>query len=162
VHRLLTSNRTSREALLRLIRKGWSIQNEWHWARITQLGDDTHRYANQIAEPVNTFLRRWGGRRSRQEAIADTSRRLPLHPPRLSQAGQKYQRNADTGERDDDWSQAMAHTFRDPCIDALITFRAMLWGLKTHWWQRLLVISEMYRQPKTNFYSKTRSCSIAL
>ena len=42
-------------------------------------------------------------------------------------------------------------------IDALITSSTMLSGLKTHWWQKLLVISEMHRQQSILFYSKTRS-----
>ena len=42
-------------------------------------------------------------------------------------------------------------------IDALITFGAMLSGLKTHWWQKLLVISELHRQQSILLYSKSRS-----
>ncbi|MCP9880173.1 hypothetical protein KBY74_09920 [Cyanobium sp. A1C-AMD] len=30
-HYFLTSMRTKPEALLRLIRQRWSIENEWHW-----------------------------------------------------------------------------------------------------------------------------------
>ena len=30
-HYFLTSPRTKPEALLRLIRQRWSIENEWHW-----------------------------------------------------------------------------------------------------------------------------------
>jgi len=44
-----TSIRTTPEALLRLIRQRWSIENEWHWARDTQLGEDAHRYAHPYA-----------------------------------------------------------------------------------------------------------------
>ena len=54
---LLTSIRTTPDALLRLIRQRWSIQNEWHWARDAQLGEDAHRYANRIGAPVFAFLR---------------------------------------------------------------------------------------------------------
>jgi predicted transposase YbfD/YdcC len=43
--------------LLRLIRQRWSIENEWHWVRDTQLGEDAHRYANRIGAPVFSFLR---------------------------------------------------------------------------------------------------------
>ena len=32
-HLFMTSLRTSPDALLRLIRQCWSIENEWHWAR---------------------------------------------------------------------------------------------------------------------------------
>jgi len=35
-----TSIRTKPEALLRLIRQRWSTENEWHWARDAQLGED--------------------------------------------------------------------------------------------------------------------------
>ena len=54
---LLTSIRTTPDALLRLIRQRWSIQNEWHWARDAQLGEDAHRYANRTGAPVFSFLR---------------------------------------------------------------------------------------------------------
>ena len=42
-------------------------------------------------------------------------------------------------------------------IDALITSGAMLSGLKTHWWHKLIVISELQRQQSILLYSKTRS-----
>lgn len=44
-HLFLTSIRTTPDALLRLIRQRWSIENEWHWARDAQLGEDAHHYA---------------------------------------------------------------------------------------------------------------------
>ena len=56
-HLFITTIRTTPEALLRLIRQRWSIENEWHWARDTQLGEDAHRYANRIGTPVFSFLR---------------------------------------------------------------------------------------------------------
>ena len=56
-HRFLTSIRTTPDALLRLIRQRWSIENEWHWARDAQLGEDAHRYANRTGAPVFSFLR---------------------------------------------------------------------------------------------------------
>jgi predicted transposase YbfD/YdcC len=56
-HDFITTLRTTPEALLRLIRQRWSIENEWHWARDTQLGEDAHRYANRIGAPVFAFLR---------------------------------------------------------------------------------------------------------
>ncbi|MCX5968546.1 MAG: hypothetical protein NTV57_13075 [Cyanobacteria bacterium] len=43
--------------MLRLIRQGWSIGNEWHWARDTQLGEGAHRYVNRTGAPVFSFLR---------------------------------------------------------------------------------------------------------
>ncbi len=56
-HLFLTSVRTTPEALLRLVRQGWSIENEWHWAPDAQLGEDAHRYANRIGAPGFAFLR---------------------------------------------------------------------------------------------------------
>jgi predicted transposase YbfD/YdcC len=53
----ITTAGTTPEALLRLIRQRWSIENEWHWSRDTQLGEDAHRYANRIGAPVFAFLR---------------------------------------------------------------------------------------------------------
>lgn len=57
VHYFLTTLRTKPEALLRLIRQRWSIENEWHWPRDTQLGEDAHRYANRTGAPLFSFLR---------------------------------------------------------------------------------------------------------
>jgi predicted transposase YbfD/YdcC len=76
-HLFLTSVRTTPEALLRQVRQRWSIENEWHWARDTQLGEDAHRYANRFGAPVFAFLRtvvmnllRRGGYRSiRQDLL---------------------------------------------------------------------------------------------
>ena len=51
------SLRTAPEALLRQIRQRWRIENEWHWARDTQLGEDAHRYTNRTGAPVFSFLR---------------------------------------------------------------------------------------------------------
>ena len=56
-HLFITTVRTTPEALLRLIRQRWSIENEWHWARDTQLDEDAHRYANRIGAPVFSLLR---------------------------------------------------------------------------------------------------------
>lgn len=77
-HRFITSVRTTPEALLRLIRQRWSIENEWHWARDTQLGEDAHRYANRTGAPVFAFLRtvvmnllRRGGYRSIRQGFRD-------------------------------------------------------------------------------------------
>ena len=66
-HYFLTSLRTKAEALLRLIRHCWSIENEWHWQRDTQLHEDAHRYANRKGAPLRTVvmnLLRNGGYRS--------------------------------------------------------------------------------------------------
>ncbi|WP_254987602.1 transposase [Cyanobium sp. ATX 6E8] len=42
-NRFITSLRTTPDALLRLVRKRWSIES-WHWIRETQLREDDHRY----------------------------------------------------------------------------------------------------------------------
>lgn len=42
-------------------------------------------------------------------------------------------------------------------IDALIASGARLSELKTHWWHKLLVISELHRQQSILLYAKTRS-----
>lgn len=77
-HRFLTSVRTAPEALLRLIRQRWSIENEWHWARDAQLGEDAHRYANRNGAAVFSFLRtivmnllRRGGYRSIRQGLRE-------------------------------------------------------------------------------------------
>ena len=49
--------RRTPEALLRLVRQRWRIQNEWHWARDTQMAGDAHRYANRIGVLMFAFLR---------------------------------------------------------------------------------------------------------
>ena len=53
----LTSLRTKPEALLRLIHQRWSIENEWHWPRDTQLHEDAHRYRNRNGAPLFSLLR---------------------------------------------------------------------------------------------------------
>jgi len=77
-HLFLTSIRTTPDALLRLIRQRWSIENEWHWARDAQLGEDAHRYANRTGAPVFSFLRtvvmnllRRGGYRSIRQGLRE-------------------------------------------------------------------------------------------
>jgi len=42
-------------------------------------------------------------------------------------------------------------------IDALIACGASLSALKTHWWRKLIVISELHRQQSILLYAKTRS-----
>ncbi len=42
-HRFISSLRTTPEGLLlRRVRQRWSIANEWHWVRDTQLGEGAH------------------------------------------------------------------------------------------------------------------------
>jgi predicted transposase YbfD/YdcC len=77
-HLFLTSIRTTPEALLRLIRQRWSIENEWHWPRDAQLGEDAHCYANRTGVAVFSFLRtivmnllRQGGYRSIRQGLRE-------------------------------------------------------------------------------------------
>ena len=77
-HRFITSLRTTPEGLLRLVRQRWSIENEWHWVRDTQLGEDAHRYANRTGVGVFSFLRtvvmnllRRGGYRSIRQGFRE-------------------------------------------------------------------------------------------
>ena len=53
-HLLLTSLRTTPEAMLRLIRELWSIES-LHWIRDTQLHEDKHRYRRNGAGVLATL-----------------------------------------------------------------------------------------------------------
>ena len=71
VHLFITTLRTSSKALLRLVRQRWAIENQWHWPRDTQLGEDAHRYSHRNGVQVLALLRtmamnllRWNGFRS--------------------------------------------------------------------------------------------------
>jgi hypothetical protein len=57
VHHFITTLRTTPKALLRLVRQRWAIENEWHWPRDTQLGEDAHRYAERNGVQVLALLR---------------------------------------------------------------------------------------------------------
>ena len=48
------SPKATPDALLRLIRQRWSIQNEWHWARDAQLGEDAHHAYHAAAALTTT------------------------------------------------------------------------------------------------------------
>ncbi len=56
-HLFLTSLRTSPKTLLRLVRQLRAIENEWHWPRDTQLGEDSQRYAEGNGVQVLALLR---------------------------------------------------------------------------------------------------------
>jgi hypothetical protein len=43
-----------------LIRQRWSIENEWHWERDVQLGEDAHRYTDRKGVPLLSMLRTIG------------------------------------------------------------------------------------------------------
>ena len=57
VHYFLTTLRTSPKAMLRLVRQRWAIENQWHWPRDTQLGEDAHRYSQRNGVQVLALLR---------------------------------------------------------------------------------------------------------
>ena len=42
---------------LRLVRQRWAIENQWHWPRDTQLGEDAHRYSQRNGVQVLALLR---------------------------------------------------------------------------------------------------------
>lgn len=60
VHYFITTMRTSPKALLRLVRQRWAIENEWHWVRDVQLGEDAHRYAERNGVQALALLRTLG------------------------------------------------------------------------------------------------------
>ncbi|WP_255095285.1 transposase [Synechococcus sp. J7-Johnson] len=43
--------------MLRLVRQRWAIENQWHWPRDTQLGEDAHRYSQRNGVQVLALLR---------------------------------------------------------------------------------------------------------
>ncbi len=53
-HLLLTTLRTTPEALLQLVRDRWSIEG-WHWITGTQLHEDDHRYRGNGAGVLATL-----------------------------------------------------------------------------------------------------------
>ena len=57
VHSFITALRPSPKALLRLVRQRWAIENQWHWPRDTQLGEDAHRYTQRNRVQVLALLR---------------------------------------------------------------------------------------------------------
>ena len=78
IYRFNSSVRTTPEALLRLIRQPWSMENEWHWSRDVQLGVDAHRYTDRTGVAVFSFLRtvvmdllRRGGYRSIRKGLRE-------------------------------------------------------------------------------------------
>ena len=83
-HLFLTSIRTNPDALLRLIRQRWSIENKWYWARDAQLHEDAHRYADHTGVAVFSFLRtivmnllRRGGYRSIRQGFREPAYEVP-------------------------------------------------------------------------------------
>jgi predicted transposase YbfD/YdcC len=65
------------QALLRLLRQRWSIENEWHWPRDAQLGEDGYRCANRIGAAVFAFLRTMGINPLRRRGYRSIRQGLP-------------------------------------------------------------------------------------
>jgi hypothetical protein len=57
VHLFITTLRTTPKALVRLLRQRWAIENQWHWPRDTQVGEDAHRYSQRNGVQVLALLR---------------------------------------------------------------------------------------------------------
>ena len=57
IHQFITTLRTSPKAMLRLVRQRWAIENQWHWPRDTQLGEDAHLYNQRNGVQVLALLR---------------------------------------------------------------------------------------------------------
>jgi hypothetical protein len=86
VNLFITTLRNSPKALLRLVRQRWAIENQWHWPRDTQLGEDAHLYTHRNGVQVLALLRtmalnlmRWNGFRSIRAglmAVAHDSSRM--------------------------------------------------------------------------------------
>jgi hypothetical protein len=53
----VTSLRTTAKTLLQHARDRWSIENSWHWPRVTQLREDAHRYRESIGVQIMATLR---------------------------------------------------------------------------------------------------------
>ena len=53
----VTSLRTGAKALLRHGRDRGSIENSWHWPRVTQLKEDAHRYREANGVQIMATLR---------------------------------------------------------------------------------------------------------
>ena len=57
VHIFITTLRTGAKALLSLVRQRWAIENQWHWQRESQLGEDAHCYTQRNGVQVLALLR---------------------------------------------------------------------------------------------------------
>ena len=55
-HLFHTCVRTMPQAMLRLVRRRWSIENGWPWPRDAQLGEVAYPHARRIGAPVVALL----------------------------------------------------------------------------------------------------------
>ncbi len=53
----VSSLRNSANALLRLVRNRWSVENSWHWVRDVTLRQDGHRYRDANGVQILAMLR---------------------------------------------------------------------------------------------------------
>jgi len=106
--------------------------------------DSTERIINDLCEQ-SSDLRKHKPRYDRGKARANFLRVAKQKKPRRRNIKATIRRQLDYLQRNLD------------AIDALIACGASLSALKTHWWQKLLVISELHRQQSILLYSKTRS-----
>jgi hypothetical protein len=53
----VSSLRTSAKGLMKHVRNRWSIENSWHWPRVTQLREDAHRYRETNGVHIMATLR---------------------------------------------------------------------------------------------------------
>jgi transposase, IS5 family len=111
---------------------------------INEARESTERIIDDLCEQ-RSDLRKHRPRYDRGKARANFLRVAKQKKPRRSIIKATIRRQLDYLQRNLD------------SIDALIASGAMLLGLKTHWWRKLLVISELHRQQSILLYSKTRS-----
>ena len=104
----------------------------------------TERIIDDLCEQ-STDLRKYRPRYDREKARANFLNVAKQKKPRLRKIKATIRRQLDYLQRNLD------------AIDALIASGASLSSLKTHWWHKLLVISELQRQQSILLYAKTRS-----
>jgi transposase, IS5 family len=111
---------------------------------LNEARESTERIIDDLCEQ-SSELRKYRPRYDRGKARANFLRVAKQKKPRRRKIKATIRRQLDYLQRNLD------------AIDALIASGAALSGLKTHWWRKLLVISELHRQQSILLYSQTRS-----
>jgi transposase, IS5 family len=111
---------------------------------LNEARESTERIIDDLCEQ-SSELRKYRPRYDRGKARANFLRVAKQKKPRRRKIKATIRRQLDYLQRNLD------------AIDALIAAGAALSGLKTHWWRKLLVISELHRQQSILLYSQTRS-----
>jgi transposase, IS5 family len=111
---------------------------------LNEARESTERIIDDLCEQ-SSELRKNRPRYDRGKARANFLRVAKQKKPRRRKIKATIRRQLDYLQRNLD------------AIDALIASGAALSGLKTHWWRKLLVISELHRQQSILLYSQTRS-----